>query len=122
MGVVGKQSGQGDKQGGKNPDARIEQVNYPGISGITDSDLGRQPGAGTANLRGRSTVLRCQEICTGSTDFGRFRLNISRRTNSPRCWVFGSLGATGAFSETTPYDPRSPYSASKAASGHLVRT
>ena len=34
--------------------------------------------------------------------------------------VFGSLGETGLFSETTPYDPRSPYSASKAASDHLV--
>jgi dTDP-glucose 4,6-dehydratase len=34
--------------------------------------------------------------------------------------VFGSLGPTGCFSETTPYDPRSPYSASKAASDHLV--
>lgn len=35
--------------------------------------------------------------------------------------VFGSLGAEGRFDETTPYDPRSPYSASKAASDHLVR-
>jgi dTDP-glucose 4,6-dehydratase len=35
--------------------------------------------------------------------------------------VYGSLGASGTFSETTPYDPRSPYSASKAASDHLVR-
>jgi dTDP-glucose 4,6-dehydratase len=35
--------------------------------------------------------------------------------------VFGSLGPEGAFCETTPYDPRSPYSASKAASDHLVR-
>lgn len=35
--------------------------------------------------------------------------------------VFGSLGATGLFTEDTPYDPRSPYSASKAASDHLVR-
>jgi dTDP-glucose 4,6-dehydratase len=35
--------------------------------------------------------------------------------------VFGSLGATGMFTEETPYDPRSPYSASKAASDHLVR-
>ncbi|MCP9847789.1 dTDP-glucose 4,6-dehydratase [Synechococcus sp. Lug-A] len=34
--------------------------------------------------------------------------------------VFGSLGPTGRFSETTLYDPRSPYSASKAASDHLV--
>jgi dTDP-glucose 4,6-dehydratase len=35
--------------------------------------------------------------------------------------VFGSLGAAGAFVETTPYDPRSPYSASKAGADHLVR-
>jgi dTDP-glucose 4,6-dehydratase len=35
--------------------------------------------------------------------------------------VYGSLGETGQFFETTPYDPRSPYSASKAASDHLVR-
>ena len=35
--------------------------------------------------------------------------------------VFGSLGSGGYFTETTAYDPRSPYSASKAASDHLVR-
>jgi dTDP-glucose 4,6-dehydratase len=35
--------------------------------------------------------------------------------------VFGSLGAEGQFTETTAYDPRSPYSASKAASDHMVR-
>ncbi|GAA4226741.1 dTDP-glucose 4,6-dehydratase [Sagittula marina] len=34
--------------------------------------------------------------------------------------VFGSLGPTGQFTEGTPYDPRSPYSASKASSDHLV--
>ena len=35
--------------------------------------------------------------------------------------VYGSLGDTGLFTEDTPYDPRSPYSASKASSDHLVR-
>lgn len=35
--------------------------------------------------------------------------------------VYGSLGAEGLFTEETPYDPRSPYSASKASSDHLVR-
>ncbi|MEP1386354.1 MAG: dTDP-glucose 4,6-dehydratase [Yoonia sp.] len=35
--------------------------------------------------------------------------------------VFGSLGKTGMFTEDTSYDPRSPYSASKASSDHLVR-
>ena len=34
--------------------------------------------------------------------------------------VYGSLGPEGYFTETTPYDPRSPYSASKASSDHLV--
>jgi dTDP-glucose 4,6-dehydratase len=36
--------------------------------------------------------------------------------------VFGSLDVDGSFTEETPYDPRSPYSASKAASDHLVRS
>jgi len=36
--------------------------------------------------------------------------------------VYGTLGDTGYFYETTPYDPRSPYSASKASSDHLVRS
>jgi len=35
--------------------------------------------------------------------------------------VYGSLGKEGSFTEETPYDPRSPYSASKASSDHLVR-
>lgn len=35
--------------------------------------------------------------------------------------VYGSLGALGLFTETTPYDPNSPYSASKASSDHFVR-
>jgi len=36
--------------------------------------------------------------------------------------VYGSLGKTGLFTETTPYDPQSPYAASKAASDHMVRS
>ena len=36
--------------------------------------------------------------------------------------VYGSLGESGAFQETTPYDPSSPYSASKASSDHLVKS
>ncbi len=35
--------------------------------------------------------------------------------------VYGSLGSTGLFTESTPYDPHSPYSASKASSDHLAR-
>ena len=36
--------------------------------------------------------------------------------------VYGSLGPSGLFTEDTPYDPRSPYSASKASSDHFVRS
>ncbi len=36
--------------------------------------------------------------------------------------VYGSLGKTGLFTETTPYDPQSPYAASKASSDHMVRS
>ena len=36
--------------------------------------------------------------------------------------VFGTLGSEGKFNENTPYDPRSPYSASKASSDHLVKS
>ncbi len=51
-----------------------------------------------------------------SSDATRFRfLHVSTDE------VYGSLGAEGSFTETTPYDPHSPYSATKAASDHLVR-
>src|SRR5580658_7362565 len=67
------------------------------------------------------------------------RTNIERTFNlleaCRKCWprgrgvvhhvstdeVYGSLGSTGAFTEESPYDPSSPYSASKAASDHFVR-
>ncbi|MEP6591147.1 MAG: dTDP-glucose 4,6-dehydratase [Gemmatimonadota bacterium] len=71
------------------------------------------------NLMGTYTLL--QETLgwwrsLSSERAGRFRmLHVSTDE------VYGSLGATGAFTESTPYDPSSPYSASKAGSDHLVR-
>lgn len=47
------------------------------------------------------------------------RINLFHHVSTDE--VFGSLGQDGFFTETTPYDPSSPYSASKAASDHLVR-
>jgi dTDP-glucose 4,6-dehydratase len=64
---------------------------------------------GTSNLLGAAC-----EIWKGKMD-GKCFYHVSTDE------VFGSLGAEGKFSEETPYDPRSPYSASKAASDHLVR-
>ena len=59
----------------------------------------------------------CREAWMGSQDAtGKFRFHHVSTDE-----VYGSLGATGFFTETTPYAPNSPYSASKASSDMLVR-
>jgi len=70
------------------------------------------------NIVGTATLLQCATEYWRSlpeADAACFRfLHISTDE------VYGTLGETGRFSEGTPYDPRSPYSASKASSDHLV--
>jgi dTDP-glucose 4,6-dehydratase len=66
------------------------------------------------NIVGTFTLLECARQLWSGGQGGRF-LHVSTDE------VFGSLGASGAFTEETPYDPSSPYSASKAGSDHLVR-
>ncbi len=67
------------------------------------------------NIVGTSNLLNAAlEIWKGNFEGKRFH-HVSTDE------VFGSLGKEGRFSETTAYDPRSPYSASKASSDHLVR-
>ncbi|MFL2945991.1 MAG: dTDP-glucose 4,6-dehydratase [Parvibaculales bacterium] len=69
------------------------------------------------NINGTFNMLEAARICwqaQGRPDKFRFH-HISTDE------VFGSLGMEGMFSEDSPYDPRSPYSASKASSDHLVR-
>jgi dTDP-glucose 4,6-dehydratase len=71
------------------------------------------------NVVGTFTLLQAarahREALSGAKrDAFRF-LNVSTDE------VYGTLGATGLFTEETPYDPHSPYSASKAASDHLAR-
>jgi dTDP-glucose 4,6-dehydratase len=51
---------------------------------------------------------------------GEWKGNAPRFLHVSTDEVYGSLGTTGMFTETTPFDPRSPYSASKASSDHLV--
>jgi dTDP-glucose 4,6-dehydratase len=71
------------------------------------------------NIIGTWALLEASRVLLASLDGAareRFRfLHVSTDE------VFGSLGATGAFTETTPYDPSSPYSASKASADHLAR-
>ncbi|WEK49908.1 MAG: dTDP-glucose 4,6-dehydratase [Candidatus Kaistia colombiensis] len=71
------------------------------------------------NIMGTATLLeaaRAYQDRLGAERHDTFRfLHVSTDE------VFGSLGSHGLFHEATPYDPSSPYSASKAASDHLVR-
>ncbi len=66
------------------------------------------------NIKGTFSLLEATRQLWGDRSDVRFH-HISTDE------VYGSLGDTGYFFESTPYDPRSPYSASKAASDHLVR-
>lgn len=66
------------------------------------------------NITGTFCLLENARACWGNRDDVLFH-HVSTDE------VFGSLGDTGYFYETTPYDPRSPYSASKASSDHIVR-
>ena len=61
--------------------------------------------------------LSYEKAHDGSWDANRDHLFYHVSTDE----VYGSLGKDGLFTETTPYDPNSPYSASKAASDHFVR-
>ena len=67
------------------------------------------------NVMGTATLLQAARETWGDHFEGKLFYHVSTDE------VFGSLGEKGFFVETTPYDPRSPYSASKASSDHLVR-
>lgn len=70
------------------------------------------------NVDGTFTLLDCAREFWKNPD-GSFREGVLFHHVSTD-EVYGSLGGEGFFTETTPYDPRSPYSASKASSDHLV--
>ncbi len=68
------------------------------------------------NINGTANILEAALLYYNKSDNKNFRfLHVSTDE------VYGSLGTEGFFNESTPYDPSSPYSASKASSDHLVR-
>lgn len=67
------------------------------------------------NILGTMVLLNAFKNCWKNNFEGKRFYHISTDE------VYGTLGATGLFTETTPYDPNSPYSASKASSDHFVR-
>ncbi len=93
-------------------------VNFAAESHVDRSIDG--PGAFVqTNIVGTLNLLQCaldywRTLSGGEADAFRF-LHVSTDE------VYGSLGKTGAFTETTAYAPNSPYAASKAGSDHLVR-
>ncbi len=70
------------------------------------------------NIFGTYNMLECAREYWNSLDDQRKRDFRFHHISTDE--VYGSLGEEGLFEETTPYDPRSPYSASKASSDHLV--
>lgn len=69
----------------------------------------------TTNVIGTTALLQAAKESWKAEMEGKIFYHISTDE------VYGSLGATGFFTEETAYDPRSPYSASKASSDHIVR-
>ena len=67
------------------------------------------------NVRGTLNLLEATRLKWGNNIEDKLFYHVSTDE------VFGTLGVDGKFTEMSPYDPRSPYSASKAASDHLVR-
>lgn len=67
------------------------------------------------NVIGTVNLLNASRKIWGNNSEGKRFYHVSTDE------VYGSLGSEGLFTETTPYDPNSPYSASKASSDHFVR-
>ena len=71
------------------------------------------------NVLGTANLLQCAlEYWRGLPEDRRSAFRFQHISTDE---VYGSLGAEGFFTESTPYDPKSPYSASKASSDHMVR-
>jgi dTDP-glucose 4,6-dehydratase len=69
----------------------------------------------------RTNVLGTMNLLNAFNNCWQNNFEDKRFYNISTDEVYGSLGESGLFTETTPYDPNSPYSASKASSDHFVR-
>ena len=80
-----------------------------------DNSIKNPFGFAQTNIQGTLNLLETARISWGNKTVKKRFYHISTDE------VYGSLEDNGKFTENTPYDPRSPYSASKASSDHLVR-
>lgn len=98
---------------------RPEVVTHLAAESHVDRSIDRPADFVQTNIVGTSVLLaECLDYWRGLDADARERFRFHHISTDE---VFGSLGASGHFTETTTYDPRSPYSASKASSDHLVR-
>ena len=68
-----------------------------------------------------TNVIGTVNLLNSFRNFNSIKPSINKFFHVSTDEVYGSLGEIGLFTESTPYDPRSPYSASKASSDHFVR-
>ncbi|MBP0903724.1 dTDP-glucose 4,6-dehydratase [Mariniflexile gromovii] len=69
----------------------------------------------------KTNIIGTVNLLNAANALWKKNLNEKRFYHVSTDEVYGSLGQTGLFTESTPYDPNSPYSASKASSDHFVR-
>ncbi|MGA1599017.1 MAG: dTDP-glucose 4,6-dehydratase [bacterium] len=96
-------------------DQQIEHVIHLAAESHVDRSISGPADFIETNVRGTFNLLEA------AREFWQPDLSSHRFHHVSTDEVFGSLGPDGFFTETTPYAPNSPYSASKAASDHLVR-
>lgn len=96
-------------------DYGITDVIHLAAESHVDRSISNPIGFIEANVIGTATLLNaCRKFWNNTERHLFYHISTDE--------VYGSLGDTGYFVETTPYDPRSPYSASKASSDHMVRS
>ena len=93
---------------------KIEAVIHLAAESHVDRSISGPLAFGQSNIMG---TLHLLEACRNAWQHGKKHLFYHISTDE----VYGALGAEGVFSVDSPYDPHSPYSASKAAADHLVR-
>ena len=97
-------------------DYRVEAVIHLAAESHVDRSISNPTGFFMTNIIGTVNLLNAARIHWDENFSGKCFYHISTDE------VYGSLGSEGMFTEHTPYDPRSPYSSSKASSDHIVRS
>ncbi len=96
-------------------DHRFDGIIHLAAESHVDRSIANPAAFVETNVMGTVHLLNAAKASWGDNFAGKRFYHISTDE------VYGSLGETGFFTETTAYDPRSPYSASKASSDHFVR-